>query len=318
MGLDVNYREKGDNTTAMHWAAASGNLDIVHLLADAGGDIIGPGDDHELGVIGWATCWNGCDDDRHRSVADFLVSRGAQHHIFSAIAMNLAGEVRRIIRELPASINFRMSRNENHQMPLHFAVRMSRPEMVTLLLDLGADPLCVDGSGVPAPVYATTSSVDRSLMERIRQMLLAELESAGRGRRKPNVSPMDLVAALALRDWSSAAYLLDEEPDLLKPTGPGAGALHVLSKRGDEEGVQWLLDRGADPNALWRHWDAEVTPLHLAALAGHIGVIRILLKHGADATIRDSKHDSPAAGWAEFFRRTEAVRILRGEDVWID
>jgi ankyrin repeat protein len=61
-----------------------------------------------------------------------------------------------------------------------------------------------------------------------------------------------------------------------------------------------------------------VTPLHLAALAGHIGVIRILLKHGADATIRDSKHDSPAAGWAEFFRRTEAVRILRGEDVWID
>ena len=26
-GLDVNYREKGDNTYAMHWVAAQGNLD---------------------------------------------------------------------------------------------------------------------------------------------------------------------------------------------------------------------------------------------------------------------------------------------------
>ena len=40
-----------------------------------------------------------------------------------------------------------MSRNENHQLPLHFAVRMNRPEMVSLLLELGADPLAVDGSG---------------------------------------------------------------------------------------------------------------------------------------------------------------------------
>src|SRR5262249_5637556 len=40
-GLDVNYREKGDNTYAMHWAAAKGDLAIVRTLADAGGDVIG-------------------------------------------------------------------------------------------------------------------------------------------------------------------------------------------------------------------------------------------------------------------------------------
>ena len=96
-GLDVNTREKGDNTYAMHWAAAAGQLDVVRRLADAGGDVVGHGDDHELEVIGWATCWDGCDDDAHRAVADFLVSRGARHHIFSAIAMNLADEVRRIV-----------------------------------------------------------------------------------------------------------------------------------------------------------------------------------------------------------------------------
>ena len=32
-------------------------------------------------------------------------------------------------------------------MPLHFAVRMNRPEMVALLIELGADPLAVDGVG---------------------------------------------------------------------------------------------------------------------------------------------------------------------------
>src|SRR6266568_4849618 len=84
-GLDVNAREKGDNTYAMHWAAAAGRLDVVRRLADAGGDVIGHGDDHALEVIGWATCWDGTDDALHRRVAEFLVGRGAGHHIFSAI-----------------------------------------------------------------------------------------------------------------------------------------------------------------------------------------------------------------------------------------
>ena len=47
-GLDVNYREKGDNSYAMHWVAAQGNLEMVRKLADAGGDVIGEGDDHAL------------------------------------------------------------------------------------------------------------------------------------------------------------------------------------------------------------------------------------------------------------------------------
>lgn len=58
-GLDANTREKGDNTRAMHWAAADGRLDLVRRLADAGGDVIGHGDDHEMEVIGWGTCWDG-------------------------------------------------------------------------------------------------------------------------------------------------------------------------------------------------------------------------------------------------------------------
>src|SRR5947209_2251676 len=116
-------------------------------------------------VIGWASCWDGCNDAAHRAVVDFLVSHGARHHIFSAIGLDLADEVRRIVAEDPSALNRRLSRNENHQAPLHFAVRMKRPAMVALLLELGADPLAVDGSGVHAAVYAMAPDTDRPLME---------------------------------------------------------------------------------------------------------------------------------------------------------
>lgn len=52
-GLSVNTWERGNNTYPMHWAAAAGHLNIVSRLADAGGDVVGRGDDHELEVIGW-------------------------------------------------------------------------------------------------------------------------------------------------------------------------------------------------------------------------------------------------------------------------
>jgi ankyrin repeat protein len=305
-GLDVNYRERGDNTYALHWVAAQGNLAMARKLVEAGGDVIGAGDDHAGGVIGWATCWDGCDDDAHRAVVDFLISRGARHHIFSAVAMNLPDEVRRIVAADAAALNQRQSRNENHQTPLQFAVRMNRPAMVHLLLELGADPLAADGAGMPVSGYAEDPNIDLPVLQRIRVMTLGELDSAERGHRPPNLSAMDLLAAVALRDWETASTIATANPKVIN----SGGALHLLAKRGDAAGVKWLLEHGANPNSPWAHWDSEVTALHLAVLAGHTQVVRALLAAGADPNIRDSQHTSTAWGWAEFFKRPEIVRIL--------
>jgi hypothetical protein len=38
--------------------------------------------------------------------------------------------------------------------------------------------------------------------------------------------------------------------------------------------VTWLLEHKVDPNALWAHWDANVTPLHLAVMVDHADVVR--------------------------------------------
>jgi ankyrin repeat protein len=306
-GLDPNIKEEGDKTYPMHWAAAAGHADVVKRLIDAGGDVVGSGDDHELEVIGWATCWEGSDDQRHRDVVNVLLRHGAKHHIFSAIAMNLGDEVRRIVARDPSAINRRLSRNENNQTPLHFAVRFNRPEMVSLLMELGADPLAVDGGGQSIASYAKAKDIDRAVMERIHAITLSEVSSAERGKRSIRAEPMDLIASLSLRDWETANRIIGDNPTLLN----SGGAVHIMAKRSDAESLKWLLDHGADPNSLWAHWDADVTPLHLASFNCSGEIARILLDAGADPAIHDSKHAGDALDWAEHFGCIENVRLLK-------
>jgi ankyrin repeat protein len=201
-----------------------------------------------------------------------------------------------------------MSRNENNQMPLHYAVQKNRPVMVALLVELGADPLAVDGAGMPAAAYATAPSVDRAAMEKILTMTSAEMLSAMRGERKARLGMMDLAAALAVADWEMATRLASESPELVD-----AGVLHFMARRNDLPAVRWLLARGADVNLRRPYWEAEVTPLHLAASQGHTDLIRVLLDAGADRGVRDSRYDSDSLGWAEFFGQSESAEILKAE-----
>ena len=306
-GFDVNTKERGDRTYAMHWAAAAGHVNVVRRLADAGGDVIGRGDDHELEVIGWATCWDGCDDAAHREVVSVLLEHGARHHIFSAVAIGDANEVQRIVRDDPLQLNRRMSRHENRQTPLQFAVRKQLPAMVSLLLTLGADPLATDQDGLSATWYAVDPTTDRALMEALHAMTLVELDSADRGQRPAGGKATDLLASLALGDEATAARLVRDAPESLRE----GGALHLAARRGDVAMVRWLLGHGAEPNGMWAMWDAQVTALHPAALLGHAEVVRARLDGGADPSIRDSKHDGDALGWAEHGGQPEIAKMLR-------
>jgi ankyrin repeat protein len=288
-GFDPNTREKGDNTYAMHWAAAAGHLDVVRRLADAGGDVIGDGDDHALQVIGWATGWEGSNDTAHRSVADFLVSRGARHHIYSAMSLNDADEVRRIAARDPTQLKRPQSHNEDFRLPLHFAVQKRLRGMIELLLELGADPLGTDASGFTAIAYASEPDIDAPILRSIRARGI-----------------VTLTVALGLGDLDAASQIVTQNSSAVNEDG----VLHLMAKRGNTTAVRWLLEHGANPNGLWNHWGSMLTPLHLAVLSGHAEVVRALLDVGADSTIRDSMHDSDALGWATFFHRQEIAELI--------
>jgi ankyrin repeat protein/uncharacterized glyoxalase superfamily protein PhnB len=164
-GADPNARDVGDNATPLHFAAGAGHIDVVRLLIDSGADVHGHGDLHESDVIGWTTALAGQDDVR-QDVLAVLLERGAQHHIFSAIAAGDPDVVRRVAEDNPDTLDRRMSRFEQGQTPLHFAIGRQRYDMLDLLIELGADLEAPDSAGRTALETAMTRG-DREAMRRL-------------------------------------------------------------------------------------------------------------------------------------------------------
>ena len=154
-GFDIGTRDKFDNATALHWAAQFGTVEVVKRLIDKGADIDGEGDEHQIGVIGWATCFK----QVRREAADYLLARGAKPTIFSAVALNRADLVRQLVADDPTLLRMRkMSRFEHYRTPLHLAVLKNRPQMVKLLLELGADASAQDSRGYTPLSLVTAKS----------------------------------------------------------------------------------------------------------------------------------------------------------------
>lgn len=62
--------------------------------------------------------------------------------------------------------------------------------------------------------------------------------------------------------------------------------------------------------------EANATPtetaLHLAAALGLLELATLLLRHGADRTLKDERYGGTAAGWATEWDRPEMTRFLEG------
>jgi ankyrin repeat protein len=93
-------------------------------------------------------------------------------------------------------------------------------------------------------------------------------------------------------------------------------ALTWAAVNGRTAAVRRLLELGADPNRRGTfggpaHGEG-VTALHLAAQNGRREAAEALLAGGADPALRDSLHDGPAWGWADFGGHPSLAEHLRG------
>lgn len=68
------------------------------------------------------------------------------------------------------------------------------------------------------------------------------------------------------------------------------------AENGNDAVLEALLAAGLNPNVFQSH----STALHQACLNGRLSTVQILLRHGADPTIKDTVHDGHAVGWACF------------------
>jgi len=162
-GADANAREEGDNAYALHFAAGYGRTEAARALLDAAADVHGHGDLHETDVIGWATALVPDEQIRADMVA-LLLERGAHHHIFSAIAVGDLELIQQLVEHNPAILDRRMSRFEQGQTCLHFAIARKRHDILQLLIDLGADLEATDLAGRTALAVAMLRG-DREAMQ---------------------------------------------------------------------------------------------------------------------------------------------------------
>ena len=67
--------------------------------------------------------------------------------------------------------------------------------------------------------------------------------------------------------------------------------LYYASRSGHEEVCQLLLEQGENLNAQTR--SGKVSSLHRAAYSGHVSVVNLLIKYGADPRLCDSDGQIP-------------------------
>lgn len=88
-------------------------------------------------------------------------------------------------------------------------------------------------------------------------------------------------------------------------------ALAIAAQLGQTAMVEMLLAAGEDPNRFNpAGFHAHSTPLHQAALAGHVETVRVLVEHGARTDIEDKIWHGTPLGWARHAGKSEVERFL--------
>ncbi|MBX3120234.1 MAG: ankyrin repeat domain-containing protein [Fimbriimonadaceae bacterium] len=116
-----------------------------------------------------------------------------------------------------------------------------------------------------------------------------------------------LYVAAALGQEDSARKLLPQASESDRNL-----ALPLAAMFGHTEIVKLLLKAGIDPNRynpVGLH--SHSTPLHQAAYAGHLEVVRVFVEHGAKLDIKDIHHNGTPLDWAAYCNQPEVADYLR-------
>jgi ankyrin repeat protein len=290
-------------TPAVHFAAREGHSEAVRLLLDAGAD----------------PEWNGLND---RSLIEMARERGEEkiarllehardqrgrvaaqpsdHPIHDAAARGDADAIRTL---LDADAGLVDRADHLGGTPLHRAVLGGSPNVVTLLLDRGANIHAVHGSarGLAGGLVHDVHAIDLAIWGGRRlgsnldiARLLVSREAT-----------YDLTVAAALGDLERVRRILDDDPSRIRETRPcGRRPLAAAIEFGNDDIAKLLLERGAHPA-----WDEPAAPrgsaLHSASARGNLDMVRLLLEHGADP---NEDVDSTASALA--FAATPEIRTL--------
>jgi ankyrin repeat protein len=347
--VDVNAADP-DGTTALHWASYRDDVESADLLIRAGARVNAATD---LGVTPlWTASLNGSETMVRRLLEGGANPNAAlllgESPVMVASRSGFPVVVEQLIAK-GANVNARAARG---QTALMWAVSQKHPDVVKVLIAHGADvhalsDVLTEVMAVPPHGYldynrAIPHGGDTALMFAARVGDLASarlLVAAG-----ANVNDADAwgVSATALAAHSGyrelVEFLLERGADV-NAARAGFTALHAAIMQRDEKMVSALLAHGADANAPLRNWTPTrrssrdfhfgpelvgATPFWLAARFSEPGVMRLLVKHGADPLfVHHGEHVVEGKGGDGFQHRKDVTTALMaavgmgGGEAWV-
>jgi ankyrin repeat protein len=257
-GADVNATQ-GDGTTALHWASYRDDLESADLLIRARANVNAAND---LGATPlWAACQNGSVVMVRKLLeagADAKAKLISGETVLMTASQSGKAEIVAQLLAKGAEVNARATRG---QTALMWAASQQHPAVVKALLDQGADVHA--RTEVWKQLWQTGPDQD------IHPDYQVWIQHGG-------TTPLQFAARVG--DLASAKHLVAAGANVNDVTPYGVTALILAAHSGSGELVEYLLEKGADPNAD----KAGYTALHAAMLRGHKKAAAALLAKGAD------------------------------------
>ena len=322
-GADVSLANKY-GATPMSLAAEVGNAEMLKVLLEVGADVESPNADGQTALLAVARTGN-------VEAAKLLLDRGAK---------------------------VEAKEKWGGQTPLMWASARRHPAMMQLLISKGADvnaasidrdyqrhvtaegrPKSLDSGGLTPLLYAARENCTACVEVLLKNK--ADIDLAD----PDGVSP--LLVAIMNANWDLAGQLVEAGADVNQWDIFGEAPLYTaIELRTRIDGgrasidapntttglamVKLLLERGADPNMQLFFKPANVrgaihtrgaTPLIRAAHNADLEVVKLLVEHGADATLPTADRQTPIhavlAGRASENQALELIKVLQkaGADV---
>ena len=259
-GADVSA-SRADGTTALHWASYWDEGEGAGLLIRAGANV------NAANNLGATPLWLACENGSAAMVQQ-LLQAGADPNaallsgetpLMTAARTGNAEVVERLLVK-GADVNA-TEHAYGQQTALMWAAAEKHADTVAVLLAHGAD--------VHARSNVWTQRVKTSTPARNHLDYVIDVQQGGN-------SPL-LFAALA-GDVASARLLVAAAADVNDTAASGTSATVVAAHSGHGELAAFLLEKGADPDAVGAGYSA----LHAAILRGDEKLVGALLAHGAD------------------------------------
>ena len=256
-GTNVNAAE-GDGTTALHWASYRDDVESADLLIHAGAKVNAAND---LGVTPlWTASQNGSEAMVRRLLAAGANPNAAlllgETPVMVASRSGNPAVVEQLLAK-GANVNARAARG---QTALMWAVAQKHPDVVKALLAHGAD------------VHARSEAWSEV-------MAVVPHGYLDYNRAIPHGNDTPLLFAARAGDLTSAKLLVAAGANVNDLDAWGVSVAALAAHSGFEEFVEFLLEKGADPNAA----AAGFTPLHEAIMRRDEKMVSALLAHGANA-----------------------------------